>query len=113
MRVRLIRKLADQLDGVDLSGHEIGDVFDLPSVEAGILVAEEWATPERREPAVRSGSLPAVGSPAPDPCSKCGSDQGKVALATEDAIYYRCLTCQHGWSESFRRTFPATTHIPE
>ncbi len=48
MRVRLTRKLADQIDGVDLEGHQVGDVLDLPSPEARLLLAEAWAAPERR-----------------------------------------------------------------
>ena len=57
MRVRLTRKFADQLDGVDLRAHNVGDVLDLPAREARLLLAEEWAEPARhlrearREPA--------------------------------------------------------------
>jgi hypothetical protein len=43
MQVRLTRKLADVIDGVDLSRHEVGDVFDVPAVEAQLLIAEGWA----------------------------------------------------------------------
>jgi hypothetical protein len=48
MRVLLRRKLADHIDGVDLSGHNVGDVFDLPWSDARLLIAEQWAVPERR-----------------------------------------------------------------
>jgi len=48
MRVRLTRKLAAQIDDVDLKGREVGDVFDLPPLEARLLLAEEWAVLERR-----------------------------------------------------------------
>jgi hypothetical protein len=48
MRVRLTRKFADQIDGVDLTGFQVGDVLDLPPSEARLLLAEEWAVPERR-----------------------------------------------------------------
>jgi hypothetical protein len=54
MRVRLTRKLADRLDGVDVSGHEVGDLLELTARDARLLVAEQWAIPERR-----SGSGPA------------------------------------------------------
>src|SRR5688500_40334 len=30
MRVRLTRKLADRLDGIDVKNHHVGDVLDLP-----------------------------------------------------------------------------------
>ena len=48
VRVRLTRKLADEIDGVDLTGRRVGDVFDLPTSEARLLLAERWALPERR-----------------------------------------------------------------
>ena len=48
MRVRLIKKYAEQIDGVDLQRKSVGDVLDLPSDAAGLLLAEQWALPERR-----------------------------------------------------------------
>jgi hypothetical protein len=48
MRVRLIRKLAEVIDGVDLSAHNPGDLLDLPESHGRLLVAEHWAIPERR-----------------------------------------------------------------
>jgi hypothetical protein len=48
MRVRLNRKLADLIDEVDLSRHEVGDVIELPSRQGHILIAEGWAVAERR-----------------------------------------------------------------
>jgi hypothetical protein len=48
MRVLLRRKLAECIDGVDLIGRNVGDVFDLPPAEARLLLAEEWAIAERR-----------------------------------------------------------------
>jgi hypothetical protein len=71
MRVRLTRKLAERINGVDLTGRGIGDVLDLPEREALLLVNEQWATlenqPDRRAPirsterAVRSSTA----KPAP------------------------------------------------
>lgn len=49
MRVRLMRKLAEQIDGVDLSSRAVGDVFELDPREAQLLMAEQWAIRERRE----------------------------------------------------------------
>jgi hypothetical protein len=43
MQVKLTRKLAETIDGVDLSSHGVGDVFDLPATEAQLLIAEGWA----------------------------------------------------------------------
>jgi hypothetical protein len=52
MRIRLVRKLADAVDGVDISAYAVGDVLDLPPSEARLLIAEQWAasadTPARR-----------------------------------------------------------------
>jgi len=48
MRVRLTRKLAEAIDGVDLSGHSVGETFDLPRRDARLLIAEGWAQPDLR-----------------------------------------------------------------
>jgi hypothetical protein len=48
MRLLLTRKFADEIDGVDLKTHQVGDVIDLPLPEGRLLIAEEWAIPERR-----------------------------------------------------------------
>ncbi|HWF83470.1 MAG TPA: hypothetical protein VG222_01405 [Vicinamibacterales bacterium] len=45
MRIRLVRKLADYLDGIDVSRYHEGDVVDLPRAEAELLIAEQWALP--------------------------------------------------------------------
>jgi hypothetical protein len=45
MKVRLTKKLADTLDGVDLSHCMEGDVIDLPKQRAELLIAEGWAEP--------------------------------------------------------------------
>ena len=43
VRVRLIRKIAEQVDGVDVSGHAVGETFELSGQEAALLIAEGWA----------------------------------------------------------------------
>ena len=43
MFIRLVRKLAEQLDGIDMSAHRAGDVFEVPRYEAELLIAEAWA----------------------------------------------------------------------
>jgi hypothetical protein len=48
MKVVLTRKLADSMDGIDVARYSVGDVLDLSAAEAQLLVAEKWATPERR-----------------------------------------------------------------
>ena len=46
MKVRLTRKHADRIDGIDLREHQPGDLLDLPTGDARVLIAEEWATRE-------------------------------------------------------------------
>jgi hypothetical protein len=53
MRVRLTRRLANYIDGVDLSRRSVGDVLDLPEHDAEMLVAEGWALALEREPQKR------------------------------------------------------------
>ena len=48
MRVRLIKKFAQMIDGIDLSAFEPGDVLDLERSEARLLIVEGWAVPEDR-----------------------------------------------------------------
>lgn len=43
LRVRLTRKLAERLNGVDLSKCRVGECVDLPSDAAHMLVASGWA----------------------------------------------------------------------
>jgi hypothetical protein len=48
MKVRLTRKLADRINGIDLSEHQVGDTLDLNALEANLILSEGWALPERR-----------------------------------------------------------------
>ena len=54
MRVRVTRKFAEQIDGVDLSKVAVGDVIDLPERQARTLIAEGWG--EAYRPETASGS---------------------------------------------------------
>jgi len=45
MWIRLTRKLADWLDGIDVSDRRVGEIFDLPIRDAQLLIAEGWAEP--------------------------------------------------------------------
>jgi len=47
--VRLTRKYAERIDGIDLRGRQPGDLLDLSPAEARLLIAEQWAILERRE----------------------------------------------------------------
>jgi len=48
MKVRLTRKHAESIDGIDLTGYNVGDVIDLTFDEARLIVAEDWAHSDRR-----------------------------------------------------------------
>ena len=41
--VRLTRKLADKIDGVDISAYRVGEIIALPLRAARLLMAEGWA----------------------------------------------------------------------
>ena len=57
--VRLTRKYADVLNGVNLRGHDVGDRLPLPPRQAQLLIAEGWADPEaRRLSDLMGGSAP-------------------------------------------------------
>jgi hypothetical protein len=43
IRVRLTRKLAECIDGVDLSDRRVGEIIDVSPAEARLLLAEQWA----------------------------------------------------------------------
>ena len=43
MKIRLTRKLADLLNGIDLSKAREGETLDLSEREARLLLAEGWA----------------------------------------------------------------------
>lgn len=43
MVIRLTRKLADMLDGIDVSAYRVGQALHLPWREARLLIAEGWA----------------------------------------------------------------------
>ena len=45
MRVKLVRKFADVLNGIDLTEMRVGDVIDLKPRYAAILIVEGWAEP--------------------------------------------------------------------
>lgn len=45
IQIRIIRKLANVLNGVDLSQWNVGDVVDASDWNANVLIAEGWAEP--------------------------------------------------------------------
>jgi hypothetical protein len=57
MQIRLTRKVAQVLDGVDVSAHCEGDVFTLPVREAELLIKEGWAVQHRATARAGAGAL--------------------------------------------------------
>jgi hypothetical protein len=43
--VRLTRKYAEMINGVDLTSCEVGDILRLSPRDAALLIAEGWAAP--------------------------------------------------------------------
>ena len=64
MKVVLTRKLADSMDGINVAAYQVGDVLDLTVSEARLLVAEQWATPERRH---HASTAPTIERRRPNP----------------------------------------------
>ena len=42
-RIRLIKKLAPLLNGIDLSKYDVGDILQMPEATAAMLIREGWA----------------------------------------------------------------------
>jgi len=57
-RVRINRKFADFLDGVDLTRIGTGEEVELPAREAMILIAEGWASAVNDDIAVADDKPP-------------------------------------------------------
>jgi hypothetical protein len=43
-RIRLTRKFAERIDGIDLSQRRTGEIMDVSSRDARLLMAEGWAS---------------------------------------------------------------------
>jgi hypothetical protein len=52
--VVLTRKYAEEIDGVNLAGHDVGDRLPVSRREARLLIAEGWAAPIPAEERRRS-----------------------------------------------------------
>lgn len=50
MRVRLTRKFANSLNGIDLRKARVGEVIELAASQAEMLIAEGWAEPLTERP---------------------------------------------------------------
>lgn len=79
--MRLTRKLAEEIDGIDLSHHQLGDVIDLPTPQARILMAEGWAERERRGKHAR-GTIVLAFRRATDPGHAHDEEDGHLSRAS-------------------------------
>jgi hypothetical protein len=61
MRVQLIRKFADVINGIDLTNARVGDIVNVKAHEAAILVMEGWARElgPRQQPTSSEEDIPA------------------------------------------------------
>ena len=68
MLVRLTKKLAEVVDGIDISHYAEGDVIDLPEPHARMLVAEGWGelVPQTQLPTVSPARRPNTRAVAAD-----------------------------------------------
>lgn len=66
MRVRIVRKLADRVDGVDLTHCDVGEVIELPEPDGRLVIAEQWGVFARRQEDSGNGHEHAVGSASLD-----------------------------------------------
>jgi len=56
MRVRITRKLADRVDGVDLTHFDVGEVIELPDPDGRLVIAERWGVFARRQTDLGNGN---------------------------------------------------------
>jgi hypothetical protein len=75
MRVRLTRKLAECVDGVDLSRSREGDVLELSAHDAALLISERWAVPVAAAAESRRSSIRFVREVAADSAVRRTTDQ--------------------------------------
>ena len=62
LRLRLTKKFADMIDGVDLRAFMVGQTIRVMPAEARLLIAEGWAEP-LDQPATTRDHAPMVGQP--------------------------------------------------
>jgi len=75
VKVRITKKFAEFIDGVDLTDSRVGDVIDVPVTDASLLLAERWAVPAnditQRVEAADSGQ----GAAEPDSAARPKTDE--------------------------------------
>ena len=64
IRVRLAKKLAAFMNGVDVSALNIGDIIELPDSAARMMIAEGWAAPATDESVKHLFATQPTGNPS-------------------------------------------------
>ena len=54
MRIRLLRKFANTINGIDLASVSVGDIVELKQPQAVLLIREGWAEPLDEESSTTS-----------------------------------------------------------
>ena len=85
IRVRLTRKLASILDGVDVSMLDVGEILELPDSSAALLIAEKWAEP--------------IGEPLADPVTDTLAERADEPV-DEPVMTYLLLDTSDGQRDS-------------
>jgi CheY-like chemotaxis protein len=83
-RVRLIRKLANVINGIDLTSVKPGDSIRLSSAEARLLIAEGWATSD--EPADAAQAASQRGAKTSSAKRKQSAMKGHVLLVSSPGV---------------------------
>jgi hypothetical protein len=60
VHIRLTRKLAGRLDGIDVSNQQVGDIIELPDKAGAMLIAEGWAEAVAQRPVPRTPATKAL-----------------------------------------------------
>jgi hypothetical protein len=103
MKIQLTRKLAERLDGIDVSAHRVGDVLDLTDQAARLLIAERWALP------VSSSHQP--GALSPDQRRQTTSRQS--AVRNRECSSTRVRATAADLSVRWSRSFEQLDHVRE
>lgn len=67
--MRLTRKYAEMIDGIDLTDAHVGDHLKLPRHDAEMLIAEGWAERTATRQRKRSNEVRSIGPETPNSSS--------------------------------------------
>jgi len=85
-QVRLIRKLANIINGIDLTNAKLGDSIRLSSAEARLLIAEGWATSDEPAGAAQEQAASQRGAKTSTAKRKQSAMKGHVLLVSSPGV---------------------------